>query len=126
MSSNADNVIRMRNDLLKIMLDTEARFRITLKKRSEKGASGVIKNTDQDHYVFDGGHHLPVLTKEASEKNRITFTSSKGQKSGYVNFYGPFKNDWGKHVELRSEAERKEGTSDTAYHRIQEGDSFNL
>ena len=96
-----EDLNEVRHKLMDIMALTEERFRKTIKNRNESGASGAIQKGDQDHYVFDGGH-LPRLSQEAEKQNHVTFRINKGEKSRYVDFEGPFLNDRGKHVELRS------------------------
>jgi len=109
------------------MASIEVRFRHTIKERNNSGASGAIKKGDQDHYISDGGH-LPRLSHNADNQNYITFTANKGKKTKnrYVDFEGPFLNDRGKHVELRSLWELNNNITDTAYEKVKKGDTYKL
>jgi len=106
-----------RYKFLEIMAFTEERFRKVIENRKDSGSSGAIKKGDQDHYVFDGGH-LPRLSDSADNQNYITFRANKVEKNRYVDFKGPFLNDRGKHVELRSLWELTNNVTDTAYEQI--------
>ena len=120
-----EDLAEMRHKLLQIMASTEERFRHNIKERNNSEASGVIKKGDQDHYVFDGGH-LPRLSDSADNQNYITFRANKGEKNRYVDFKGPFLNDRGKHVELRSLWELTNNVTDTAYEKVKKGDAYKL
>ena len=73
--SSHDVIAVMRTELMCVMLETDSRFRATMKDRNGRDATGIIKHPDFDPHISDGGIFL-------SQRPIAKTTSPSQEKAG--------------------------------------------